>query len=245
MLGRKDGKPTAPVNLLADMAGGGLLCAFGICVALLDRYNSGKGQVVDSSMTEGAAYVASWLFKSKKLPYFNESRGYNYLDGNSFFYDTYETKDGKFMSVGALEPQFFTEFIKGLGLQDRNIEQMDSDNDEIKKLIEATFKQNTQKEWCDIFDNTDACVFPVVDWEDVADHSQHTYRKSFIRKDGDIIPVPAPRLSRTPATSSALKQPINNDQTNEEILVEIGYDHVSIAKLKEEGTILVPNRSKL
>lgn len=106
MLGRQSEKPTAPVNLLADFAGGGLMCAFGICIALLERERSGLGQVVDCSMTEGAAYVASWLTRSQKSPVWGQKRGENLLDTGAFFYDTYETSDKQFMSVGALEPEF-------------------------------------------------------------------------------------------------------------------------------------------
>jgi alpha-methylacyl-CoA racemase len=113
MFGRKNEKPYAPVNFAADFAGGGLLCAFGICTALLERHRSGKGQIVDSAMVEGSAYVASWMFRSRELPIWSQPRGGNALDGGAFYYDTYETKDGKFMAVGALEPQFYEQLLKG------------------------------------------------------------------------------------------------------------------------------------
>lgn len=236
-LGQKESKPTPPVNLLADFAGGGLLCAFGICAALLERSRSGKGQVIDHSMTEGAAYVASWLMRSRELPIWGSVRGDNMLDGGSFFYGTYETKDKKFMSVGAIEPQFFNEFINGLGL---DISQF-GENETAKVRVAEKFKTKTQQEWTEIFEDIDACVFPVVEWEDAKFHRQNRSRESFVQDTKSCIPTPAPILSRTPAKSSVLKEQAVEESV-ESLLKEIGVQKDEIEELCNDGVLLLESK---
>uniref|UniRef100_A0A0K8TKU1 Putative l-carnitine dehydratase/alpha-methylacyl-coa racemase n=1 Tax=Tabanus bromius TaxID=304241 RepID=A0A0K8TKU1_TABBR len=245
-LGRKSEKPTAPINLLADFAGGGLLCALGICLALLERSRSGKGQIVDSSMTEGSAYIASWLMMSQGLPIWHGARGENVLDTGSFYYDTYETKDGKFMSVGAIEPQFYESFVKILGLDD--LSQFGS-NEEAKIAVEKAFKTKTQKEWSEIFEKVDACVFPVVDWNEVDHHHHNKATSAFsrIKKDGYnlLVPIPSPRLSRTPGEAAALTNQKSHYEDAVEILKLIGKTEKDVEKLMQDGTILLSNEAKL
>lgn len=236
-LGEKESKPKPPVNLLADFAGGGLLCAFGICVALLERSRSGKGQVIDHSMTEGAAYVASWLMRSHELPIWGNVRGDNILDGGSFFYDTYETKDKKFMSVGAIEPQFFKEFINALEL---DIDQF-GENDAAKVKVAEKFRTKTQREWTKIFEDIDACVFPVVDWKEAKFHRQNQSRESFVKDTKNVIPKPAPVLSRTPAKSSVLKEKAK-EESLEDLLKEIGLKEDEIKNLCAEGALLLDSK---
>lgn len=236
MLGQSNEKPVPPVNFMADFAGGGLLCGFGILAALLERHNSGRGQIVDNSMAEGAAYVASWLFRSRqRLPIWGNERGQNILDGGAFYYRTYETKDGKFMSVGALEPQFYQQFIEALELSHLN---QFGDNEEAAKIIENKFQQKTQAEWTKIFQFVDACVFPVLDWQQVAKHPQNVQRKAFIldrtKTDGDVAPAPAPRLSRTPPVSGILKR-TDGFLSKYEILNEIGLSQNEIEDLEAKG----------
>lgn len=188
-------------------------------------------------MTEGASYVASWLMRSRQLPIWSSVRGDNVLDGGAFFYDTYETKDGKYMSVGAIEPQFFKEFIDGLGLE---IEQF-GDNDAAKQQVAKIFKTKTQKDWTDIFEDTDACVFPVVEWQNAKFHRQNQSRGSFVQDANDVIPTPAPLLSRTPAKSSVLKEQC--DQASiENLLKEIGVQKDEIKKLCDEGALILDSK---
>lgn len=244
-LGRKGQNPTAPVNLVADFAGGGLLCAFGICAALLERHNSGKGQIVDCSMTEGAAYVGSWLTRSQNIPIWGHERGTNVLDTGAFYYDTYETKDGAFMSVGALEPKFYEAFLDGIGLSD--LDQMDN-SPETRELVRSAFLSKTQAEWTKIFDSLDACVFPVLDWQSADKHPQNAARSSFVDKsltDGAVVPAPAPMLSRTPAKSSMLAG--RKGQSVEEVVAFLGSMDISGAEAKEilEHVLLVNQPAKL
>lgn len=245
MLGRKGEKPLPPVNALADFAGGGLMCAFGICLALLERHRSGCGQIVDSAMVDGAAYVASWLFMSRNIPtLWQAERGDNKLDSGAFFYDTYETKDGKFMSVGALEPQFFELFKNNLGLPELSqYVTEDVDKDAAKAAVTAAFLQKTQSEWSSIFENIDACVYPILDWSQVLEHDHNATRKGFERLDDNIVaPAPAPRLKRTPGKLST--RPSSSREAEEEALDLVRDLKLSSAELKElvdDKILLLPS----
>ncbi|NXD55496.1 AMACR racemase, partial [Corvus moneduloides] len=238
-LGRKNENPYAPVNLLADFAGGGVMCAMGVVIALFERARSGKGQVIDASMVEGVAYLSSFLWKSQNSGLWSQPRGENLLDSGAPFYETYRTSDGKFMAVGALEPQFYNQLIKGLGLNlDELPAQMSFSNwPEMKKKFASIFAQKTQAEWCSIFDSTDACVTPVLSFDDVASHQHNKERSSFIQNDqGEISPRPAPVLSRTPAVPSCKRDPFIGEHT-EEILLEYGFTKQEIAKLYSDKAI--------
>ncbi|NXC73926.1 AMACR racemase, partial [Anhinga anhinga] len=232
-LGRKGENPYAPINLLADFGGGGVMCAMGIVIALYERTISGKGQVIDASMAEGVAYLSSFLWKSQNLGLWNRPRGENLLDSGAPFYETYKTSDGKFMAVGALEPQFYEQLIKGLGLDSGELPaQMSFSNwPEMKKKFASIFAQKTQAEWCSIFDGTDACVTPVLSFDDVASHQHNKQRSSFIKNDQEeISPRPAPLLSRTPAVPSFKRDPFIGEHTKE-ILLEYGFTKEEITNL--------------
>lgn len=201
-------------------------------------------------MVDGCAYVGSFLTRSQSLPLWGNDRGGNILDGGAFFYSVYETKDG-FMSVGALEPQFFTEFINILGVDGLN--QSDAYSAESKKKVEEAFKTKTQEEWNALFENTDACVYPVLDWQNADQHPHNKHCKTFVPKEitnGFIVPSPAPKLSRTPASSGVIK---NRDDDNgddymkqvEEICKEIDLNANDIEKLIQEGALISPVHSKL
>jgi len=246
MLGRNGEPPAPPVNIVADFAGGGVLCALGICMALLERHRSGKGQVIDCSMTEGAAYIGSWLTRSRQLPIWGQPRGDNILDGGAFYYNTYETSDGKYMSVGAIEPQFFSEFAQILGLGD--VEQFDEQNGEMKRRIADVFKTRTQEEWTTLFEHTDSCVYPVLDWQDAHQYEHNKERNSFVdqqRTDGFVVPAPAPRLSRTPAVSSVLRHTKDYAVQIQETLAELKFTKKEIRDLCEEGVLILPSNAKL
>ncbi|XP_028604305.2 alpha-methylacyl-CoA racemase [Podarcis muralis] len=232
-LGRKDENPYAPINLLADFAGGGVMCAMGIIMALYERTKSGKGQVIDASMVEGTAYLSSFLWKSQSIGLWNRSRGENLLDSGAPFYETYKTKDGKFMAVGALEPQFYKQFISGLGLDDSNLPgQMSfSDWPAMKNMFADLFSKKTQAEWCEIFNDMDACVTPVLAFDAAASHPHNKERGSFLKNDQEeISPRPAPLLSRTPATPSSKRDPFIGEHT-EDILLDYGFSKEEISQL--------------
>ncbi|KAK0123846.1 hypothetical protein ONS95_008840 [Cadophora gregata] len=167
LLGRKGEKPIAPGNILGDFAGGGAILFQGILLALMAREKSGRGQVVEANMVDGASYLATFPRMMLKTPMWDQPRGENVLDTGCPWYDTYETKDGKHMSVGALEPQFFAELLKGLGLSGKGIEKSRNDREtwpELKATFERLFKEKTRSEWEKVFDETDACCTPVLEY---------------------------------------------------------------------------------
>ncbi|XP_065357413.1 alpha-methylacyl-CoA racemase [Calliphora vicina] len=248
MLGRKGEKPLPPINILADFAGGSLMCAFGICLALLERHRSGRGQIVDSAMVDGAAYVASWLYLSRNIPavWEGKERGTNWLDGGAFYYDTYETKDGKYMSVGALEPQFFELFKKHLGLPKLSqFVSQDQEKEAAKADITAAFLQKTQSEWTAMFEDIDACVYPILDWRDVMQHDHNKMRESFVKLDDNLIaPKPAPRLSRSPGKLSTRSS--NSPEAIEEaanVLGDLKLSPVELEELVNDRVLILPQPS--
>ncbi|NP_001167512.1 alpha-methylacyl-CoA racemase L homeolog isoform X1 [Xenopus laevis] len=237
-LGDKN-SPTPPLNLLADFAGGGLTCALGIVMSLFERTKSGKGQVIDCSMVEGAAYLGSFVWKSQKLGLWSNSPGENMLDGGSPFYSTYKTADGKFMAVGAIETQFYAELLKGLELDASELPHQMSFSDwpEMKKIFAQKFREKTQAEWGRIFDGTDACVTPVLCFDDVALHQHNEERGSFICDDqGELSPRPSPVLSRTPAAPTSSRDPLVGEHTHE-ILAEYGFSEREISDLQTCGAV--------
>lgn len=246
MLGRKGEKPLPPINLIADFAGGGLMCAFGILSALLSRHRTGEGQVVDCSMTEGAAYVASWLTRSRSMPIWNEARGENLLDSGCFYYDTYETKDGRFMSVGCLEPQFFAVLVDKLRMKEQSEEfSQFMDNEEGKRILTKIFLTKSQKEWSEIFEDTDACVYPVVPWDEVQEHRQHKARDNFLTHEETIVPQPAPKLNKTPNKSAIVNGEKNSWMDVQNILQEVGVGEEEMRRLVDEKVIIVVGKPKL
>ncbi|XP_066502112.1 alpha-methylacyl-CoA racemase [Hoplias malabaricus] len=239
MLGRSSEKPYAPLNLVADFAGGGLTCALGIVLALLERSRSGQGQIIDASMVEGAAYMGSFMWKSRGLGLWNRPRGENVLDSGAPFYDTYRTADGKYMAVGAIEPQFYGQLIQGLGLNVADLPSQMSVSDwpQLKQTFAQVFAKKTQAEWSQIFDGTDACVTPVLSLDEVSAHPHNHERGSFLKNaQGEVSPRPAPILSRSPAAPSLLRDPFVGEHTRS-VLEEIGFDSSKIEKLMSAGVV--------
>lgn len=238
VIGRKGDKPIPPINMLGDFAGGGMLCALGISMALVERFQSGKGQIIDAAMVDGAAHLASFIFKFRNNGMWKDERGTNLLDTAAHFYDTYETRDGKFVSVGAIEPQFYAALLKGMGLDPANLpHQMDQGQwPAMKEKFAAVFKTKTRDEWSAIFDGTDACVAPVLGLGEVAEHAHNRERNLLIADPtGKLEPSPAPRLSRTPGS---VRRPIPTvGQHTNEVLAEYGFADAEIAGLKESSIV--------
>jgi alpha-methylacyl-CoA racemase len=238
MLGRRGERPLPPVNLLGDFAGGGMLCALGVVLALFERERSGKGQVVDAAMVDGAANIASFLFGFHASGLWSDERGTNLLDGAAPFYDTYETKDGKWVAVGAIEPQFYAALLRGLDLDaDELPHQMDRDAWEAThERFAETFRAKTRDEWSAIFDGTDACVAPVLSLSEAPEHPHNRARGTFVPAvRGATAPQAAPRLSRTPGRA-APAAPTPGEDTDR-IFAEIGASTDEIAKLRSQGAI--------
>lgn len=238
LFGRPGDKPLPPVNLLGDFAGGGMLCALGIVLALFERSRSGKGQVVDSAMVDGAAHLSTFLFGFFRAGLWSKERGTNLLDTGAPFYDTYRTKDGEHMAVGAIEPQFYARLLEGMGLDaDAQPHQMDRERwGEMRELFTKTFASKTRDEWSAIFDGTDACVAPILGLDEAASHPANVARNVFVEGVGGTpMPAPAPRLSRTPGFGSPTAPVPGADTAT--ILGEAGMSTDLIEELRRAGAV--------
>ncbi|XP_033120729.1 alpha-methylacyl-CoA racemase-like [Anneissia japonica] len=239
LLGRKGENPIAPINLLCDFAGGGLMCSLGIVMALLEKTRSGKGQIIDANMVEGAAYLGSWMWTSRDLGFSNRERGENLLDTGAPFYETYKTADNRYMAVGAIEPQFYSQLLKGLDIDEDELPDQQSQDDwpVMKRHFARIFAKKTQDEWCQIFDGTDACVTPVLSLDEAPQHPHNRERQSFLTNTkGEREPAPAPVLSRTPAKVRKMCQPVIGLDTAT-VLHEIGYSAEDIKVFERDNVI--------
>nr|WP_062334970.1 CaiB/BaiF CoA-transferase family protein [Herbidospora sakaeratensis] len=189
-LGRAGERPTPPINLLADFAGGGLMLAYGILLALLERERTGRGRVVDAAMVDGAAVLFSMFYSLTRSGFWGP-RGTNLLDGGAPMYDTYETEDGKYLAVGALEPQFYAELVRGLELTDPPDQ---NDWPALRARLTEAFKTRTRAEWEAVFADSDACVAPVLDLAEAPGHPHNAARGTFVEVGGVTQAAPAPRL---------------------------------------------------
>ena len=204
-IGPAHGKPVVPLNYIGDFGGGAMLLAFGVLAALLESKRSGKGQVVDAAMTDGAAMLSAMMYGWAANGWWNTRRGDNMLDGGAPFYDTYRCADGKFIAIGAIEPQFYATLRERCGLTDPVFDaQMDKARwPRVKEKLAALFGTRTRDQWCALLEGSDACFAPVLDWNEAPGHAHNRARETFIEIDGVVQPAPAPRFSRTPAVRPA------------------------------------------
>jgi alpha-methylacyl-CoA racemase len=236
-VGRAGERPLAPLNLVGDFGGGGMLLAVGVLAALYERSRSGRGQVVDAAMVDGASLLVSFIHGLRAQGLWQDARGTNLLDSGAPFYDTYETADGLFMSVGALEPQFYAALLRGLGLEGEDLPaQLDRDRwPETRARFTEVFKSRTRDEWTEIFDGTDACVAPVLGIGEAPAHPHATARTGFVDVGGLTQPAPAPRFDRTPAETP--EPPVHPGEHTDATLAELGLSGAEIAELREQGAI--------
>ena len=236
MIGRKDEKPVPPVNLIGDFGGGGMILALGICAALVEVASSGKGQVIDAAMTDGSALLSTMVHSFKAMGIWGD-RGTNLLDTGAPFYDVFECSDGKFISIGSIEPQFYSELLRITGLdQQENPKQMDRQSwDEMKSKIASAIKSKSREEWENLMEGTDVCFAPVLTIDEAYDHPHNLERDTFIEVAGVKQPAPAPRFSRTPA--SITSPPPHPGEHTEEILLDSGFTISEISSLREQNVI--------
>jgi alpha-methylacyl-CoA racemase len=235
--GREGSKPTPPINLVGDFGGGGLMMAFGIVCALLEARSSGKGQVIDAAMVDGSATLMAMMWGFREIGIWGDQFGTNLLDTGAPFYDTYETADGKFISLGSLEPQFYAELIQKLGLEGDDLPfQMDRDGwPVLREKFTALFKTKTRDEWDAILKGSDACYAPVLTMTEAANDEHIKARQTVIERGGVLQPAPAPRFSRTVAEITR-NAPWPGQQTDE-ALADWGFAVDEIAKLRDSGAI--------
>lgn len=198
-IGRPGEPPVPPLNLVGDFGGGAMMLAFGLVCALFETQHSGKGQVVDAAMIDGVALLMSMMYGAKSAGKWNNERGTNRLDGGAPFYSVYECADGKYISIGSLEPQFYALLLEKCGIDDHSFQ--DRLNvfkwPELKGKFAAIFKSKSRSEWCNLMEGTDVCFAPVLDMDEAPHHPHNQARKTFIEIDSVIHPAPVPRFSRT------------------------------------------------
>jgi alpha-methylacyl-CoA racemase len=236
-IGRKGEAPVPPLNLVGDFGGGGMLLVVGVLGALVERGRSGRGQVVDAAMTDGSALLMTIIFGMLPSGAWSEQRGTNLLDTGSHFYDAYETKDGQYVSIGSIEPQFYAELLEKTGLDREELPaQMDRSRwPELKRRIAEVFKTRTRDEWCAIMEGSDVCFAPVLSLREAFEHPHNRARETFVEVAGVKQPAPAPRFSRTPG--AIRRPPAHAGQHSDEILREAGFDAAEIQRLRDEKSI--------
>ena len=236
-IGRAGEKPAIPLNLVGDFGGGGLMLAYGMVCALLETKTSGQGQVVDAAMIDGAATLMASTFAAHQVGFWSDERGTNLLDSGSHFYEVYETADGKYISLGSIEPQFYAALLERLGDDAQHFEnQFDMENwPAMKERMTAIIKRKTRKEWDTVFDGVDVCYAPVLSMSEVRHHPHHQARGTFV-DDGEVWqPAPAPRFSRTEAEIH--RAAANIGEHSEEILREFGFTQDEIAACIASGAV--------
>jgi alpha-methylacyl-CoA racemase len=237
-LGRAGEKPMPPINLIGDFGGGGMLLAFGVACALTEAQRSGKGQVVDAAMVDGAAVLMTMIHAFRAMGIWEDRRGSNLLDTGAYFYETYETKDGKYVSIGSLERQFYEVLLDKLGLTDDPSVPRQHDKAEwpaMKERFAEIFHTKTRDEWCEIFEGTDACFAPVLSMSEAPHHPHNQHRGTFVERNGVMQPSPAPRFSRTAAEIQ--RPPAFPGQHTDEVLADWGFDREDIEKLRASGAV--------
>ncbi|MDX6253637.1 MAG: alpha-methylacyl-CoA racemase [Kribbellaceae bacterium] len=221
LIGRAGGPPQVPANLLGDFAGGSLYLVVGVLAAVVEARGSGRGQVVDAAVVDGAAHLTTMLLGALAGGSWKQERGTNLLDTGAPFYDVYETSDGEFMAVGAIEPQFYDELVRLLGISPPDRYDVAS-WPELRKVLGETFALKTQAEWTEVFDGSDACVSPVLPL--AGDHPHLVARGTFIEKDGVRQAAPAPRFSRT--ASELTRPPARPGEHTRDALTDWGVTGV-------------------
>ncbi len=236
-IGRREQPPTVPLNLLGDFGGGGMLLALGICAALVERSSSGAGQVIDAAMVDGAALLLAPVFPAHAMGYWHDERGTNALDGGAPFYDCYECADGRWLALGALEPQFYAQLLEGLGLGDQELPDQHDESSwpAMKERFASILGAHPRAHWLDVFSGLDACVSAVNPMGEVAGDPHLAARGTYVSPGGVTQPAPAPRFSRTPTRLDRPPPPPGGH--TDEVLGERGFRPDEIAALRDAGVI--------
>ncbi len=234
--GRAGDKPTPPINMVGDFGGGGMMLAFGMVSALLHAKTTGQGQVIDCAMTDGAAALMAMIWGFRANGIWKDERGVNLLDTGAHMYDTYECADGKWISIGSLEPQFYALLLEKTGLKDdpdfaaqMNAAQWPA----LKERLTTLFKTRTRDEWCADMEMTDVCFAPVLSMAEAPLHPHNAARGTFVEADGVMQPAPAPRYSATVSDAPRMTKAADTDA----ILAELGYGADQVSALKAAGTV--------
>jgi len=235
-MGHADRPPTPPLHLLGDIGGGGMMLALGIVSAVFEARQSGQGQVVDAAICDGVSTLATAYHGMLASGKWTLDRQANMLDGGAPFYGCYACADGKFISVGAIEPQFYALLLERCGLDDPDFQaQWDRAAwPALRGKLERLFATRTRQQWCELLEGTDACFAPVLDFEEARAHPHHRARNSFQETDGIVHPAPAPRFSRTQGAPGPVTRA---GQHTDALLAELGHSADDIVRLRQRGVI--------
>jgi alpha-methylacyl-CoA racemase len=239
-LGRAGERPLPPANLIGDFGGGGMLLAFGMLAAMLHAKATGEGQVIDCAMVDGSALLASMIWSLAAQGQWSGQRGGNMLDTGAHFYDTYTCADGGHISIGPIEPKFYAEFLRRLGVEQTGDVARQHDRalwPALKQKFAGTIATKTRAEWCAIFDGSDACVAPVLTLAEAPRDPHNAERRTFIEVDGIVQPSPAPRFSATAAPDPVMPN-FADGTDSEEVLRAIGYSDDRLETLRAAGAVL-------
>ena len=237
-IGKQDEAPAYPLNLIGDFGGGALYLAMGMLAAMLEAAKSGRGQVVDTAMVDGAASMMTAFYGLLAAGLWKEQRGSNILDGGAHFVNTYRTKDDQYVVVAPIEGRFYSELLDRLEISDPDLRKQQHNQDrwpEFADKLQDIFLTRTRDEWCEIFDGSDACFAPVLGLTEATQHPHAQARDAYASIDGVIQPAPAPRFSRTPAEIQS--PPPEPGQHTEEILLDWGFSGERIAELLADNII--------
>jgi alpha-methylacyl-CoA racemase len=235
-MGDADRPPAPPLNLVGDFGGGGMMLAFGVVCAMLEARASGRGQVVDAAMTDGAALLGAMVYGLRAHGSWTAARGANLLDGGAPFYATYACADGRFIAIGAIEPQFYARLLALAGASDPAFEAQWHRDDwpALKDRFAALFATRPRDAWCALLEGTDACFAPVLDMDEAQRHPHNAARQTFVDVDGVTQPAPAPRFSRTPGRAAPVGAP---GEGGAAILADWGWDDAAIAELRRDNIV--------
>lgn len=238
-VGRRDGEPVPPLNMMGDFAGGALYGLIGVLAALLERQHSGLGQVVDAAISDGVFSLLSCIHGLKAVNFWDLQRESNILDGGAHYYSVYQCKDGHYISLGAIEPQFYKLLHEMLELpfdEAMYMEQLDKTQwPKLKQKFARIFKTRTRQQWCELLEGTDVCFAPVLDMDEAAHHPHNIARANLIERDGVLQSAPAPRFSRTPGSIQG--SPVDAGANSDEILAEMGLTVQQISDLRQQGIV--------
>ncbi|MEZ5491721.1 MAG: CaiB/BaiF CoA-transferase family protein [Gammaproteobacteria bacterium] len=236
-MGNSDRPPSPPLNLVGDFGGGAMYLLAGLLAAYIEAQQSGHGQVVDAAMTDGTASLLTAFYGLRAMGRWTDKRASNYLDGGAHYYGCYTCADGKFLSIGSIEPKFYALLLEKLGIDD---EEFQAQNDaaawpDLRGRLEKVFQTRNRDDWCQLLENTDVCFAPVLTMEEAPSHPHNAARKTFVEVDGVVQPAPAPRFSRTPGSIQGPAATVG--QHSEEILSAWGFDSEEIERLRKSGAV--------
>ena len=236
-IGREGQPPSPPLNLVGDFGGGGMLLALGVVAALLEAQNSGKGQVVDAAMTDGASILMTALYGMHGAGAWSDKRESNFLDGGAHFYNAYETAEGQFISIASIESKFYAEFLELTGFDDpsHTAHQDKGMWSENRIKMAQLIKTKTRSDWCELLEGTDVCFAPILSLSEAPSHPHNRSRDTFVEKDGVVQPAPAPRFSRTPSQIQSAPSVPGSD--TDAVLSDWGFSDSEIADLKGNGAV--------